>query len=129
MGQEKNWLFDQYSIVFAQSLALCSFWSFMFSERISIVFLLDNHGFRLDILWDGSIPVHSSDLTHGFQFCAGLMHLSCVHATGIKGRVVQDRKFCQAASEKWDSGFHHTFALLSNFLVPWFVNLFQKIVV
>lgn len=58
---------------------------------MSVVFLLGNYGFRLAILWDGSIPMHSSDLTHGFQFCAGLMHLSCVHTAGIKGGVVQDR--------------------------------------
>lgn len=91
MGQEKNWLFEQQSIVFVQNLALCYFWSFMFSERISIVFLLDNHSFRLAILWGGSIPVHSSDQSCGFQFRARLMHLSCVHTAGIKGGVVQDR--------------------------------------
>lgn len=91
MGQEKNGLFEQHSIVIVQNLTFCSFRSFMFSEIISVVFLMGNHGFRLAILWDGSISVHSSDLTHGFQFCAGFMHLSCVHTAGFKGRVVQDR--------------------------------------
>lgn len=90
MSQEKK-LTEQQSIVFVQNLALCYFWSFMFSERVSIVFLLDNHSSRLAILWDGSIPVHSSDQSCGFQFCARLMHLSCVRTAGMKGGVVQDR--------------------------------------
>lgn len=36
MGQEKNELFEQHSIVFVQNLAFCSFGSFMFSERKAI---------------------------------------------------------------------------------------------